>query len=283
MFFIFNKNLQITEEPLHVTQDGLDLYLSYSTFMRLQNVRRMGVAKCGSNGRPSTKNGLKKITEPFFRNREQSDAEHVFGTVVLVSLLSDYYPDKFPKEDEIKYFSTMLFHELGEAEGGDIPDDGTRNNQNQDLEELAFVENFLTGCFPPKAKDEKLSLYCGFLEQNDNIGKNAFLIDKFEAILYNLFLEEERRAGSISWRTKHFGHKLPKGQTLSDDDCAKETGSDLPADNWLYALVTKTPEVMSYPAFEVFREIVQSAAFIVRGEEMDWFNAYRYKRNIYTP
>ena len=278
------ENSQIKEEPIYATEKGENLYLLYVHFMKLCNVRRMGVAKCGSNGRPTTKRGLRKLVEPFFgKNREESDGEHVYGTVVLTSLLPDYYPDKFPKETEQKYFSTMLYHELGEGASGDIPADGTRDDEVQDQKELNYVKNLLDNYATDKARNEKMPLYRDFLEQKDVVGRNSFLIDKFEAILFNLFLEQQGRPGSISWRTKHFGQKLSKDQGLTDEEIAEITGSDLPADNWLCRLLITNPEVMSYPAFEVFREIVQSAAVIVRGEEMKWLNEYHYKKTYYTP
>lgn len=258
------------------------MYLDYAKFMELTNVRRMGVAKCGSNGRPATKNGLNKITEPFFAMREQSDAEHVFGTMLLATLLSDYYPEQFPRADERDYLLTMLYHELGEVASGDVPDDGTRDNRSQDQKEFDFIRGFLTSHYPTTAGAEKLALYSAFLNKDSDIGRNAFLIDKVDAILFNLYLESCGRAGSINWRIKHFGSKPAKGRTLSDKECVEITGSDKPADVWLCALVYNS-DAIKYPTFSIFKEIIQSAAFVVRGETMRWFDNFNYKKEIFTP
>ncbi len=272
VFFISNR-----------TKKGKNFYQSYTDFMKLNEVRRIGVAKCGSNGRPTEKEELIRLTEAFFDNREESDGEHVFGVDTLVLLLPYYYPNEFPKENRDTYFVTMHFHELGEAKGGDVAADGTRDDEVQDQKERNYIVHLMDDHMI-EAKSEVLPLYDDFLEQKGTIGKNSFLIDKFEAILFNLYLESQGRAGSIAWRMENFfDHDLTDQRILNDKECAEITKSDLPADNWLCRLLITKPEVESYPAFEVFRETVQSAAFAVRGKEMSWLDNFRYKREVYTP
>jgi len=277
VFFIYPN-----EETNQRTNTGIDLYEAYATFMSLANVRRMGFAKCGSNGRPLRRKGLNEITEPFFKMREQSDAEHTFGTMVLAFLLPIFYPDTFTKEDTLAYIATMLHHELGEVVCGDIPEDGTRINASQDKQELSFLKKFLSEYYPREAAEENLTLYRGFLDKNTEIGRNAFLIDKTDAVLYNLFLEQSGRPGSIKWRTEHFGCKTAEG-VIGDSECAEITKSDLPSDNWLCSLVSNTKEVLTYSDFVIFREIIQSAAYVVRGGEMDWLKSFHYESKKITP
>lgn len=245
----------------------MNCFESYYTVMDQYRVRRMGVAECGSNGRL-----LKFFTkiEPFFKNREQSDAEHCFGAIFLAHYIINNYKIIDP-EKEVYVLIVLLLHELGEGKSGDVADDGRRDGIKKDKEEFEIVENFISTYFSEYATI-LMPFFKDFFDKSGEFGEFVHMIDKLEAVLFNLYLERNKRTGSIKWKLRRCKFLRIKGP-FRDPENVKITKSDRPADVWACGYASSVNKDKCVTAsYHIFLEIMQSAAFCVRGEEMAWAN-----------
>lgn len=243
---------------------GGKLFLAYQEFMRLCNVKRSGIDLCGSND-PQKLRPSNVEFEPFFENREQSDAEHCFGIITLILLVSRFYPELVGPSAFPNLVTMACEHELGENPTGDIPDDGTRNNAQKDADESAYICNFLAMTFGENSAYYKIdsSLFSQTVEKDTFFGMLFYLFDKCEAVLRNLCFEAEGRPGSLLYKKEH------TGLGAKDASDMEITGTDLTADNWLCGLLLNE-DVRKFEATKTFIGIIQTAAIIVRGQRMEW-------------
>ncbi len=247
---------------IHATETGKRVYLAYRTQTLLCNVQRTGVSLCGVNG-PAP--DIKTYTG-FFENRMQSDAEHCNGMHILLSLIHDFYPEIIGPVMYSQYDFIIDVHELGELPTGDLPDDGSRDNEKKDREELEFIQNYLNSTYDEFTAKQKYSLVLDFVNKTTAFGGTAYFLDKFDAIFRNFVYEYEGRCGHLM--TKEREGRLTEKDRHDIEIC----GTDTIADCWLCGLLCN-PVVYNFPAaLRVFIEIAQSAAVVERGYEMDWIN-----------
>ena len=259
-------------KQIRATERGTKFYQAYKELYKLRNVKRVGFILGNCYGEEEQK-ALQQKGGGFFNNRPQSDQEHCDGCKIIVMLLDMIYPEvMIPKPGETLSYGYDRFrlllrgaseHELGENATGDVASDGTRDEKKKDEEELWYVILWLYLCFDKKTAKLGVRLFKEMQEKSTDIGKLLFLIDKIDAVLYNLLLEEEGHTGYIT--AKPYVTEL-------DRKAIEATGDDRNAGVWLYNTLATTPQLLDFELTPIFLEIVQSAALEVRGEEMDWIN-----------
>ena len=201
--------------------------------------------------------------QPHDFTRSESDAEHVYGCIMLAMNIMEMYPYLIKTDRRYDVLRCLAVHELGENESGDIPDDGTRNEARKDAEEYEYVKNYLLPWSLADA-NQVLSLFREMQKKSTKTGKFVYCVDKTEAILQNLIYEAEGRCGS-------FLAKSSKFQLSERDQMEMEaTGSVRPADNWAYDFRRRYGENIWF--FDVFFDIICEAAKDVRGEDFSWID-----------
>jgi len=201
-------------------------------------------------------------SEPFDFTRSESDAEHVFGTLILLSHIGEFYRDLVPSCYTLSlYMQTLLFHELGENESGDIPDDGQRDDAKKDKQEYQYISDYLEA-WPTKRADLIKAKVREMQNKSSVAGKLIYCVDKTEAILQNFIYEAQGRSGDAATKEKMF-------ETFSERDQSEliATNSTKPADMWAYGFYDR---YRKYPMFDIFFDIIRAAALDVRGEDFTW-------------
>lgn len=248
---------------IHATERGKKFYLAFRWQVLLCNIKRMGFALCGVND-PDGHEPAEVQKNPRFEYRAESDAEHCNGMYIILNLLYDFYPEIVGPTRFADLSFIISIHELGELPTGDIPDDGNRDEEAKDANEMEYIRNYLHLVYGEAGGEEKLKLYKQFVDKSTDLGMVARLIDKFSAIYRNFVYEYEGRPGSLAYR------KERGNLSLRDANNRECTGSDLCADNWLFGLLLNE-DIANFKYTKYFVEIAQSAAAIEReGREMLW-------------
>ena len=235
----------------------------------MQFMKRSGPDMCGINGNRSARRFARtKNTKFDLRLRAQSNAEHTFLVFNLSTLLFDNY--LVYDYDHNKFFivsRSILQHEVGENKIGDIPDDGTRP-KNIDQIELGYLRRRYWKYLPPNMKDSFEYFHHNMEEGLDDLGVFCKMCDKFAYILDCLCWEALGRVGDMRIKRRFF--------KLSDADkvAIKYTKTNVATDIFLYNTLEGHKEFFTHEYFKYFIELVQSAAFIARGSEIAWLHEY---------
>lgn len=212
---------------------------------------------CGSYGSYSY-----DPNNPFDFSRSESDAEHVFGTLVLFTQVNEFYPSLINQANYFRAINCLLYHEMGENMFGDIQDNGNRNESKKNMDE----QNYLIDYMKDWSTFHRTQICNTFVEMQDKsttLGSLLYLIDKTEVILQNLIYEDQGRGGDA----KNCPYLTPRDQMEIN-----ETGSTKPADMWSYGLYTKYCKKDSphRELFRIFLNIIRAGARDVRGKDLSW-------------
>lgn len=131
--------------------------------------------------------------------RRESVAEHTYRLCVFAWLVKE----EFPELDMERVIRLCLFHDLGEAETGDIPcfekQEYHREAERQGIQKIAAM-------LPKEYEEELLSL---FQELEENVTPEAKLVhalDKMEAVL------QHNEASIETWLPLEYELQLTYGQ-----------------------------------------------------------------------
>lgn len=113
--------------------------------------------------------------------RRENDAEHSWHMSLAAMTLREYFMENLNMEKVLKM---ILIHDIVEIYAGDNPAFGDINH-NKFHEELAAA-NKIFGMLPENEKDEFLSLWLEFEEENTSEAKFATACDRFQGFLQNL-------------------------------------------------------------------------------------------------
>lgn len=201
-----------------------------------------------------------------FLRRSESVLEHQAKTAWLASVFASNCPTFFGKDYPIlpssmvwMLFVTELCHDVGELENGDIPDDGNRQHDIKDQAELNVFEDFIK-VYNAIDHDEILSLFKAFQDKDSYLGQALYALDKCEAVLTHLLLEEYGIYGNISANPYH---------TQQEHYYSIVTGSKFAADTWgcqMKDQLIEFPPTISQPVFA----LLSTASRDVRGEPFAW-------------
>lgn len=250
---------------IRATAIGKKFFEGYLESIEIENVRRMGVARYGCNG-------AKPCLEPFFnkKTREHSDMDHSSACQTLLFLMRSLYGNRL-RISSPKIYTYMDFilkyHELGETITGDIPADGTRDDEFYDANDrnefYCFVDKYILD------EHDRIAikhLYDCMDKKSSYEGRLLYLIDKLEAIYRNFAYEYCGRPGNIMIN--------PDKVSEIEKERVGTVGSTLPADVWAYGFLATDPTLEFYECVDIFIELIQSAAMYVRGRELDWIDMF---------
>lgn len=218
---------------------------------------------CGLHGiYPYDKN------HPHDFTRSESDAEHVFGCIILAMNIMEVFPYLIPVERRYKVIQCLAVHELGENDTGDVPDDGTRDDAKKDADEFEYVREYLShwglDSMESANAQQILKVFREMQEKSTELGRFIYCVDKTEAILQNLIYETEGRTGSFEVKKK-----FVKEMSERDRMEVEATKSDKVADNWAYGFYIR---YRNLEYFDIFFSIIRAAAKDVRGEDFKWLD-----------
>lgn len=236
------------------------IWISYRMFKREAEVVRSGYYLCGIYPEP---------TEESAKRRSESDLEHSAGLAHLVSDMAVWCPGLFP--NPFLATKVAMAHDIGEIYIGDIADDGNRDHDVKDAEELeVFLEYVLNQ--PENIQDEILSYYEEFQTRSTPRGIVMYIADKLEAVLQLLNYEFQGKYGDV---------RLKEPPSERDLKFAEIIGTSNSTDVWAYhfkTLIDDYPSEMTLP----FICVLDSAVNDVRGEWFPWWTFWRQKRIDWT-
>lgn len=210
---------------------------------------RLGIYPCAMDGRVEDR-------------RSESVMEHVGGTLILANAISMFCPELLTEMELLRCVRLLLCHEVGEAETGDIPDDGRRNELQKDQAELEAMTRYCRN-FSLSYEMEAVHDFIEFQNKSSPFAQVVYCIDKLEAVLQGLIYEQDGRGGDLS-------DNAAVVESLSEQDklYMSRTGSMMLVDNWSAHFFDL---VRGFKCAPTFVKILQAAVEDVRGEWFAWY------------
>lgn len=208
-----SKNKKTSGEALTLDQRAKVFCQIFNTLLESNTVNRMGFLALGYVSNSDS------IQEFSASERCESDSEHMISFVWAAWLMGALFKDELPgfKPGKVKYIGAL--HDGAEyLIGGDIPDDGNRNNEQKDERELKAMK-LLVKDLPKKARKKAIKAFADFQKKDSY----AYVIDKMLFPLVQLWrIKQGWPEGSM--KTKEKLGIL----TGTDADFIEITGSDEP-------------------------------------------------------
>lgn len=215
--------------------------------------------------------GLTKDTETplpvveAFERRGESTMEHQAKTAWLAMAFNDNFPSFFSDLNSAYSLAYLMMtvglcHDVGEVVIGDIPDDGNALHDTKDAAEREVFERLMAAC--PGNGKFFTKAFSEFQDKNVLRGKALYALDKVEAVLTLLFLEQYEHYGVMD--------KKPF-VTESDRHFMRVTRTSCTTDCWaahVKSLIQDFPETITGPVFGLLKVAVED----VRGEMFDWWD-----------
>lgn len=200
-----------------------------------------------------------------FERRGDSGLEHMAKTAWLAVAFKENFPTFFSRAaSSHELFYRMLIvelcHDVGEVAIGDIPDDGNALHDTKDAAEREVFE-MMTRSFD-RSGVHVARLFAEFQEKDTCLGRAMYAIDKIEAVLTLIFLEQYEQYGVID--------KKPF-VTNADRHFMRLTHTPCATDCWaahVKALLLDYPTEITEPIFCLLRVAVED----VRGEMFEWWD-----------
>lgn len=207
----------------------------------------------------------------MFRRRGESVLEHCAKTAYLLLALLSHFPGLFDSEnvlggkipaDTWMLVTTMLTHDIGELATGDIPDDGNAAHDTKDEIERRFYCKEMAPMFSWNDSVYLRESYIDFQERKTFVGQLLYCLDKLEAILGLLLLEEQEARGFID--NKPF-------PTMQDEHYRFLTGTPNAIDCWAAHTKDRVKDFPAKATRHIFG-ILRAAVMDVRGEWFAWWD-----------
>ncbi len=271
------------KKEFNISDAGKQIWEGYKLYKLSNTVNRAGFRLTGAYGTVHEIGAFSDIPV-------DTVLSHSAGMCKLISLISCHFPKVIRPDELFSYTFLAENHDIGELGGGDLPDDGTRDKITTNAGEREIIESYLYRAYPREIARYGLKLYDELTEKSTPFGQFAYLIDKLDGILTALFYE------FLIKRIRDEG-KYPKEFPLGVRPCILDkvlvhhrdadklvditstfyTQNTFAADNFLHCEFFN-PEFFAYPHLDVFFEIIQSAAYDVRGSKMKWIDIEYNKR-----
>ena len=205
-----------------------------------------------------------------FSLRGESALEHQAKTAFLCSLFASEFHNYFGRAAYLAQnlpsvwplMTALLCHDVGEVKTGDIPDDGNALHGTKDAAELEVFKDLVRSGFEKEDADLLVDYFQMFQSHDDFEGQAMYAIDKLEAVLTQIFLEQYEVYGAITAKP------LP---TEQDRYFMNLIGTPCAADCWaahLKALINDFPMAIRDPVYAV----LMIAVCDVRGEMFPWWD-----------
>lgn len=235
----------------------------YKLFASTAYVSRKGFELVGM----TKETGMPVPVAETFERRGESGLEHQAKVAWLAVAFAENFPMFFGElflSSVYELFYEMLIvelcHDVGEVAVGDIPDDGNALHDTKDEAERE-VFNSLMHVF--SRSDVRLAkMFLEFQNRNTPVGQALYALDKVEAVLTLLFLEQFDHYGVMDKKplvTDSDRHFMRLAHTSCTTDCwAAHTK----------ALIQGYPKEVTEPVLELLRVAVED----VRGEMFEWWD-----------
>ena len=199
-----------------------------------------------------------------FYERSESDLEHQAKTAWLYSVFSSNFPNFFNKSVGCYHdwwLATVVanIHDTGEMV--DIPDDGNEQHGAKNNDEFLILEEFVKA-YSKKDATDLLEVFMGFQDRSSRMGLALYALDKLEAVLMLLYLEEHGNCGYITNKPS------PTDQDSYVMDVIKTSCA---TDCWaahMVACIKDFPQEIVEPVMM----LLDVAVCDVRGEEFPWLD-----------
>lgn len=202
---------------------------------------------------------------PFF-SRKESVTEHTMGTISILNLINEFYPESLSDKLLNRCQKFMRYHDLGEVENGDIPDNGNRKAQVTDNQELVCLAGKIY-FLPEKTREKILHDFEIFNQPYKKLHGNdrkfhcfCKLADKTDAILRGLVYEKKGHTGYYS--------QVPENNRSADETIYAGIMGDSLVSVFTGSFIKKYHR---YEYFPIFFDIIRSAIITVHGK---WFDEW---------
>lgn len=216
-----------------------NVWRAYMLYSETGFIERGGTIAC------KVVSSLNLPREEMYSMKPEFVSEHQGRSAFLLGLILMHYPELF---DQSTWFTQLMFelcHDVGEIKHGDILDDGSRLGSDallgmrQDEEEL-MDEFFLY--FPSHYSIEMQDIGPKFESYKDRMPLFLKMVEKLDAVLYQLFLYNRGTCGDVKAKKPH-----PSGRDIR---FAKILGTSRAIDVWtlhLRVAVKHAPEDLKEP------------------------------------
>lgn len=206
-----------------------------------------------------------EIYQPL-TSRQESLSEHSLGVMTLIRLIADFYPEVIDSDLLIRSLDFMRYHDLGETDYGDIPDNGNRN-PNADANEFFCLCKKIA--FLPNHRKESILKDFELFNLSNEQAKHlplkdlvfqslCKLADKADAILRGLVYESKGHTGRLLYVPRDI-------KSIGEQKYAAMMHDDSLVSIFTASFVDRHHTSFLFP---LFFDIVRAAVIISRNE---WF------------
>lgn len=197
-----SDNHESTASRLDYTEVCERIWHGYKLYSASGFVLRKGVELVGL----AQKNDPSEDVAKMFYRRGESILEHQARVAWLASAFASNFPEFFGKiyENEMASYTRSFFaitvalcHDIGEVEVGDIPDDGRPEHGAKDSVELSVFSRMMYA-YSLEDAHTMTAIFQHFQNKDSPAGQALFVLDKVEAVLSQLFLEQYEHYGAIT-------------------------------------------------------------------------------------
>ena len=207
----------------------------------------------------------------MFRRRNESILEHSAKVVYLASAMMSHFPgffgsnklefEDYPSELWVTITAALL-HDVGEIATGDIPDDGNPLHDTKDEIEREFFNGQMAPAYSLEDYSLIRRMFTSFQNHDTPAGQALHCLDKIEAILMLLWLEQYEAYGEITAKP------LP---TEQDRGFMFLTGTPCATDCWAAHTKTLIDDYPSRITNHIYA-LLRAAVLDVRGEWFGWWD-----------
>lgn len=204
------------------------------------------------------------ITERFYR-RGESILEHAAKVAYLCTIMESNFPGFFNTPDSFDSqlaFVVALIHDATEVFTGDIPDDGNPARLNKDELERELFDVKIAPAFSREDYMLIRELYASFQNHDTPTGQALYCLDKLEAVLTLLWLEQYDTYGLTTAKPD------PTGQ---DIHYMKLVGTPCATDCWAAHVKDRTKDFPDAITRHIYG-VLCAAVMEVRGEWFPWWD-----------
>ncbi len=184
-----------------------NIWHNYYTYCETSFVERGGTIACGVL--PTLK---RRGDTDIYNRKSELVSEHQGRSAFLLGQILMNYPDL---TDPATWFSQLMFvlcHDVGEYRHGDLLDDGSLKANAEAIsyreEELEILDEFFCN-FPERYCMEMVEMLPQFEGYQGRAPLLDKMVEKLDAILFQLFLYTKGACGNVKWKKPH-----PSGRDL---------------------------------------------------------------------
>lgn len=217
-----------------------------------------------------------------FKRRDESILEHAAKVCYLCTAFMSHLPNFFdpgadlslsasgylnhsnesPIASDWAVITTALLHDVGEIATGDIPDDGNMEHESKDESERILFDCLMAPAYSREDFSLLRKSYADFQDHQTLTGQAIYCLDKLEAILQLIWLEQFEVYGLITAKP---------ASTAQDLHFSALIGTPCATDVWAAhtkARIKDLPDSITRHAYELLRVAVVD----VRGEWFPWWD-----------